>query len=117
MRPSLVSAAALALLLVSAATVEAAPRAALRIVERDPLTFKGLHFKAGERVRLVVTLKRTTRTHKLHAGPAGTFMTAFTGLTWQRCGGGTLEVEATGSRGSHVEFAVAALHCVQSPRA
>ena len=117
MRRVLTSAAALALVLVSAMTAEAAPPAALRIVERDPLTFKGLHFKAGERVRLVVTLKHTTRTHKLHAGAAGTFMTAFAGLAWQRCGGGNLTVEATGSRGSHVEFTVAALHCVQSPRA
>jgi hypothetical protein len=116
MRPVFVSAAALALVLVSAASAAALPQATVRIVERDPLTFKGRHFKAGERVRLVVTLKRTTTTHKLRAGASGTFMTAFDGLAWQRCGG-NLTVEATGSRGSHVEFTVLALHCVQSPRA
>ena len=116
MRPVVVSAAALVLALVSAASAEAAPAAALRIIERDPLTFKGLHFKAGERVRLVVTLKRTTRTHKLRAGAAGTFMTTFADLVWQRRDG-NLTVHATGSRGSRVEFTVLALHGAQSPRA
>ena len=117
MRSVLVSVAALALVLVSAAAAEAAPDATLRIVDRDPLTFKGRHFQAGERVRLEVKLKRVTRTHKVHASASGTFMTTFAGLAWQRCGGGNLTVEARGSRGSHVEFTVLALHCVQSPRA
>jgi hypothetical protein len=117
MRSLLVSVAALALMLVSAAAAEAAPDASLRIVDRDPLTFKGRHFHAGERVRLEVTLKRVARTHKVRANASGTFTTVFAGLAWQRCGGGNLAVEATGSRGSHVEFTVLALHCVQSPRA
>ena len=117
MRSVLVSAAGLALVLVSAASAAAPSAANLRIVDRDPLTFKGRHFEAGERVRLVVTLKRTTRMHKLRASASGTFMTAFAGLAWERCGGGNLTVKATGSRGSHVEFTVLALHCVQSPRA
>ena len=116
MRPVLVSVAALALALVSAASAEAAPPAALRIVEREPLTFRGLHFKAGERVRLVVTLKDTTQVHKLHASAAGTFMTTFADLVWQRRQG-NLSVRATGSRGSRVEFTVLALHGTQSPRA
>jgi hypothetical protein len=114
MRPVLVSAAAL--VLASAASAQTAPAAALRIVEREPLTFKGLHFQAGERVRLVVTLKRTTRVHKLHASAAGTFVTTFADLVWQRRDG-NLTVHATGSRGSHVEFTVLALHGTQSPRA
>jgi hypothetical protein len=113
MRPVLVSVAAIAFAL---ATAEGAPAAVLRIVEREPLTFKGLRFKAGERVRLVVTLKRTTRVHKLHASAAGTFMTTFADLVWQRRDG-NLTVRATGSRGSHVEFTVLALHGTQSPRA
>ena len=71
MRPVLVSAAALVLVSAASAQTAPAPAAALRIVEREPLTFKGLHFQAGERVRLVVTLKRTTRVHKLHASAAG----------------------------------------------
>ena len=117
MRSVLRSVAALTLVLVSAAAAEAATPASVRIVERDPLTFRGRHFQAGERVRLEVKLKRVTRTHKVHASASGTFMTTFAGLAWQRCGGGNLTVEATGSRGSHVEFTVLALHCVQSPRA
>ena len=116
MRPVLVSAAALALAVVSAASAEAAPPAALRIVEREPLTFRGVHFKAGERVRLVVTVKHTTRVHKLHASAAGTFMTTFADLVWQRRQG-NLSVRATGSRGSRAEFTVLALHGTQSPRA
>jgi hypothetical protein len=116
MRPVLVSAAALALAFLSAASAEAAPAAALRIVERGPLTFRGLHFKAGERVRLVVTLKRTTRVHRLYASAAGTFVTTFADLVWQRRDG-NLTVHATGSRGSRVEFTVLALHGQRSPRA
>jgi hypothetical protein len=52
MRSVLVSVAGLALVLVTAAAAEAATPATVRIVERDPLTFKGRHFHAGERVRL-----------------------------------------------------------------
>jgi hypothetical protein len=116
MRPALISAAALVVALVSAATPEPAPAAALRIIDRDPLSFKGEHFKPGERVRLVVTLKHTTRIHKVHVGAAGTFMTAFAGLVWQRRDG-NLTVHATGSHGSHVEFTVLALHSTHSARA
>jgi hypothetical protein len=116
MRPVLVSAAALALACVCGTSADAAPAAALRIVERDPLTFRGLHFRAGERVRLVVTLQRTTRVHRLHASAAGTFVMTFADLVWQRRDG-NLTVHAIGSRGSHVEFTVLAPHGARSPGA
>ena len=54
--------------------------------------------------------------HKLHASAAGTFMTTFADLVWQRRQG-NLSVRATGSRGSRVEFTVLALHGTRSPRA
>jgi hypothetical protein len=110
----LLSAGALGLVVVLTATAEPAPPAAVRITERDPLTLVGRHFKSGERVRLVVTLNRTTRTHKVRASSSGTFHSAFDGLKWRRCGG-TLKVEASGSRGSHAGFTVVALDCVQAP--
>ena len=112
----LVSAGALGLVLVFAASAQATPPSAVvRITDRDPLTLRGRHFKAGERVRLVVTLKRDTRTHKVRASSSGTFESAFADLKWERCNG-NLTVVATGSRGSRVEFTVLALHCVQQPR-
>jgi hypothetical protein len=110
-----VPAGALWLMLVLVATAPAAPAATVRIADRDPLTLKGRHFKAGERVRLVVKLKRATRKHKLHASASGTFESVFADLAWKRCNG-NLTVEATGSRGSHVEYTVLALHCAQTPR-
>ena len=114
-RVLLVSAGALGLVLLFAASAPAPPRAAVRISDRDPLTLRGRHFKARERVRLVVTLKRDTRTHKVRASRSGTFQSAFADLKWERCGG-NLTVVATGSRGSRVEFTVLALHCVQPHR-
>lgn len=114
-RVVLVSAGALGLVLVFAASAQAPPRAVVRIADRDPLTLRGRHFKARERVRLEVTLKRATRTHKVRASSSGTFESAFADLTWERCNG-NLTVVATGSRGSQVAFTVLALHCVQQPR-
>jgi hypothetical protein len=114
-RVVLLSAGALGLVLLSAASAQAPPPAVVRIADRDPLTLRGRHFKAGERVRLVVTLKQDTRTRRLRASSSGTFESAFADLTWERCNG-NLKVAATGSRGSHVQFTVLALHCVQQPR-
>jgi endonuclease YncB( thermonuclease family) len=114
-RVVLLSAGALGLVLVLAASAQAPPPAVVRITDRDPLTLKGRHFKAGERVRLAVTLKRDNRTHKVRASSSGTFESAFADLKWERCNG-NLTVVATGSRGSHVEFTTLALHCVQQPR-
>jgi threonine dehydrogenase-like Zn-dependent dehydrogenase len=114
-RVVLVSAGALGLLLLLAASAQASPAAVVRIADRDPLTLRGRHFKAGERVHLVVTLKRDTRTHKVRASSSGTFERAFADLIWERCNG-NLKVVATGSRGSHVEFTVLGLHCLQQPR-
>ncbi|MEA2131403.1 MAG: hypothetical protein QOJ85_4294 [Solirubrobacteraceae bacterium] len=114
-RVVLVSAGALGLVLLFVASAQAPPPAVVRIADRDPLTLRGRYFKAGERVRLVVTLKRDTRTHKVRASSSGTFESAFADLKWERCNG-NLTVVATGSRGSHVEFNVLALHCSQQPR-
>jgi hypothetical protein len=104
----LLGAGVLGLVVLLTATAEPSAPAAVRVSERDPLTLAGQHFKSGERVRLVVTLNRTTRTHKVRAGSSGTFHSAFEGMKWKR-GAGTLKVEATGSRGSHVAWTVVAL--------
>jgi hypothetical protein len=107
-RVVLLGVGALGLVVVLTATAEPSPLAAVRITERDPLTLVGRHFKPGERVRLVVTLNQTTRTHKVTSSSSGTFHRAFDGMKWRRCGG-TLKVRATGSRGSRAEFTVVAL--------
>ena len=111
----LLSAGALGLVAVLTATAEPAPAATLRITDRDPLTIVGRHFKPDERVRLVVTLNRETRTHKVRAGSSGTFQRAFEGFKWRRCGG-TLKVQATGSRGSRAGFTLVGLACPDAPR-
>lgn len=110
----LLSAGALGLVVMLTATAEPSPPAALRITERDPLTFVGRHFKSGERVRLVVTLNKSTRTHKVHASSSGTFHSVFEGMKWKRCGG-TLKVEATGSHGSRAGFTLVGLACPDAP--
>jgi hypothetical protein len=106
---------ALGLVAMLTATAEPSPAATLRITDRDPLMIVGRHFKPGERVRLVVTLNRSTRTHKVRAGSSGTFRRAFEVFKWRRCSG-TLKVEATGSRGSRAGFTLVGLACADAPR-
>jgi hypothetical protein len=69
--------------------------ASLRLVKKAPLTVRGEHFRAGERVRLRAMLHRQTAAT---ASPQGSFVASFeTPMT--RCD--RVRVIAIGSDGSH----------------
>lgn len=75
-----------------------------------PLTFRGVGFEQGERVRLTVSLGDRTVVRKLRAGNAGGFTTSFSTMRYGRCGG-SLSVKAIGSRGSRVSWELVPLEC------
>ena len=89
----------------------AVPRAALRIIERDPLTLAGKAFQADEAVRVTVRSgARTPRVRQARADGSGAFRLTFAGMRLDRCSG-DLEVTAFGRRGSKVTFALRRLDC------
>ena len=69
--------------------------ASLRLVGKTPLTVRGEHFQADERVRLRATLHRATAAT---ARSNGSFVATF-GKTTTRCD--RVRVIAIGSKGSH----------------
>ncbi len=76
-------------------TDDADARATLSLVRKTPLTVRGEHFEAGERVRLRAMLHRATAAT---AGPSGSFVATFQTPT-TRCD--RVRVIAIGSEGSH----------------
>ena len=80
----------------------------LRLLDADPVAFRGLGFKAHERVRVVVyagtrAAKRTT------AGIRGGVVVRFTGLDPNACAG--VGASAVGSMGSRATFKRAPGQC------
>jgi hypothetical protein len=73
-------------------------RAALRLVDGDPVTLKGVRFAARERVRLVVEAGAERRVRFARATRAGWFVASFDSLVFDRCLG--FRAFATGARGS-----------------
>jgi hypothetical protein len=82
---------------VAAGTAAHPPRLALE--RTAPLTVKGQHFRAHERVRLVLHQPTGTTRRRATAGSHGRLRRVFRGVTVDRCVG--LWVSATGSAGSH----------------
>jgi hypothetical protein len=87
------------LLPVTGGTATIQPR--LRLLDSDPVGFRGTGFKAHERVRIVVyagarAAKRTT------AGVRGAFVVRFAGLDPNACAG--LAASAVGSMGSRAAY-------------
>ena len=94
------------------ASLEAATaRPSLRIVDRDPLTFGGRAFHADELVSVTVRSGATkARVRKARTDGTGRFILAFAGLRLDRCSG-SLEVIATGRRGSKASFVLNRINC------
>jgi hypothetical protein len=84
------------LMLASVASAATAPT--LRLTSVDPITVSGSHFRAKERVRLVVTIASETWRRSAIATRTGTFQVAVGDLQLGRCAG--LGIRATGSKGS-----------------
>ena len=107
----LLAALLLALVAVAAAAAVAAPPA-LRVVDQSPLVIRGSGFKAGEKVRVVLSLTTMRRYRDVAAGTAGGFTARFT-VTPAQCSL-VRSLSAVGSRGSRATRALR-LDCVPPP--
>lgn len=70
---------------------------ALRLVDRNPVTLKGEHFRSRELVRLSVKTDSGAATRRVRARVSGLFVSEL-GLALDRCSG--LYAVAVGARGS-----------------
>jgi hypothetical protein len=87
---------------------DAAPR--VRLLDPAPLTLRGSEFEPAEYVRLVVRLGDRTVVRKFRATSAGAFTSIFPAMRYDRCTG-SLEVTATGRKGSRVSWELIPLEC------
>jgi hypothetical protein len=95
----LVAVAALAAAVLASA--RAATRPALRLMDASPVAFRGVGFKARERIRVSV-YAGDRATKRLTAGPRGGFVVRFAGLDPNACAG--FSAVAVGSEGSRAVF-------------
>jgi hypothetical protein len=86
-----------------------ASKPALRPLDLDPLTLRGTSFKAGERVKLLLSAPPAVRSKVVRAGGRGRFRVVFA-LKAGRCE--SIVVQAIGSRGSRATFRHDAPGCV-----
>jgi hypothetical protein len=89
------------------ATGASAPRPRLALTRAEPLTVSGLHFRAHERVTLVLHRRSGATRRRARAGSHGAFSKGFTGVTIDRCSG--YWVSAKGSAGSRATLVRRAL--------
>jgi hypothetical protein len=103
---------ALAALLASAvaAGAQTASRPTLRLAHVQPLSFHGEHFRARERVRVVVSSGEQSWTRRVTATAAGTFTVGFGTIGVDRC---SLVARAFGAGGSLARYKPAEPQCIQ----
>jgi hypothetical protein len=82
-------------------------RPALRLTDGAPLTIRGTHFRAGERVR-VTAISLGSATRRTSAGPGGSFVMRLA-IKYNRCSG--LTVIARGNKGSRAAIKRPAMDC------
>lgn len=98
MRVASLTAAALAVAVLTAAAPASSSRPALRIVAEAPLTVGGSSFGPRELVRVTAVGRFGRRSRSVYATRAGRFVARFAGLSGDPC---TLRlVTASGARGS-----------------
>lgn len=102
----------------AAALPGAAPaRPALRVLDLEPLTVRGVRFEPRERVRLTVTHTTGVTSGKyVRARWSGRFTAFFSTLEVDRCAGG-LTARARGQLGSRATAKLPQLQCPPSPAA
>jgi hypothetical protein len=79
------------------------PKPHLRVVDAHPLTLKGAHFPAHERVRLTATATET-ETRTVRTKRDGSFTVQFDSVSVGRCS--ALAVQAVGARGDRASVKV-----------
>jgi hypothetical protein len=88
-----------------------AARPALRLVDQQPLTVRGVRFEAGERVRLVVTRSRERLVRQARANRTGAFLAVFPIRVRVAPCNAELGVWATGDRGSRAALRLPHVAC------
>jgi hypothetical protein len=109
MKIALVITAALSLALLGSAAGggESREKATLKLSKGIPLTLRGAHFLANERVRVTVS-SEFTRTKRVTANDSGVFVVSFQ-TAYDRCSG--LLAVAVGARGSRAGLKMPQLGC------
>jgi hypothetical protein len=112
MRMFLAAAAVLVSLLAigTAQARDAADKPRIRVLDLAPLTLRGVDFDASEQIRLVVRLGDRTVIRKLLATSTGSFTSRYPTMRYNRCNG-SLEVTASGRKGSRVSWELIPLEC------
>jgi hypothetical protein len=99
--------------LVAPAGATSGARPALKVVDTKPLTIRGTHFHARERVRVAVVANRRF-VHVVRTSATGTFNTAFSDVSLaDRCGNGLL-VTAQGATGDTARLKLPLPECPPS---
>jgi hypothetical protein len=94
-----------------AGLASASTRPSLRVLRLDPLTVRGTHFRAGERVRVTLRYAETRKTRRVRVSSAGTFTTAFDTTTQlDPCTSG-FSVVAVGASGERAVVKVVPHEC------
>jgi hypothetical protein len=99
----LIAALALGAALAAPSALGAASSPAIRPLGTAPLTVRGTHFKARERVRVTVQAAGRSSVRRILVRADGTFTLEFTGLAIDRCLGYSLS--AAGSSGDRAAWA------------
>jgi hypothetical protein len=81
----------------SQATAAPRPPATISLVDRDPVTILGRHFRAHERVKVTIDVKGVKHARRVIANAAGTFRARFLHVSTTSC---ALYAGAVGSRGA-----------------
>jgi hypothetical protein len=97
------AAIAIALLPVSAGFSSPRPKPHLRLLDRAPLTLRGTHFRARERVRVAIAAT-VPATRVVRAGRDGSFTVRFDAVSVGRCG--EASAQAVGARGERASLKV-----------
>ena len=94
---------AVAALAPSAAASDSGSKPRLVVLDRAPIAVRGLHFKAGEDVRVRAIVRGGQRVTKwVEAGRSGVFNARFSSLQPGRCA--FVTIVATGARGSRAVY-------------
>ena len=110
MRASLAAATAVLFLATGTAHAQSEAKPRVRLLDPAPLTLRGLNFEETEAIRLVVRLGDRTVLRKVRATSSGSFTATYPAMRYSRCAG-SLEVTATGRKGSRVSWELLPLDC------
>jgi hypothetical protein len=83
--------------------------AALKLTAAHPVSLRGSHFLAGERVTVAAASQGRARSRVVTAGTGGAFLVRFGGMPFDRCEG--FVAVARGSRGSFAVYKLPELMC------